>query len=65
MVQRTHGKVDYYEEQKVSVIKDFNLISLKLSKNMKLILILQKQKTPYCVTDNTSSKKLFFGNEQR
>lgn len=25
-------KVDYYEEQKVSVIKDFNLISLKLSK---------------------------------
>lgn len=26
------GKVDYYEEQKASVIKDFNLISLKLSK---------------------------------
>lgn len=25
-------KVDYYEEQKASVIKDFNLISLKLSK---------------------------------
>lgn len=25
-------KVDYYEEQKVSVIKDFNLIGLKLSK---------------------------------
>lgn len=32
MVQGAHGKVDYYEEQKVSVIKDFNLISLKLSK---------------------------------
>lgn len=26
-------KVDYYEEQKASVIKDFNLISLKLSRN--------------------------------
>lgn len=26
------GKVDYYEEQKASVIKDFNLIGLKLSK---------------------------------
>lgn len=58
-------KVDYYEEQKASVIKDFNLISLKLSKNMKLILTLQKQKTPCCVIDNISSKKLFFGNEQR
>lgn len=52
-------KVDYYEEQKASVIKDFNLISLKLSKNMKLILTLQKQKTPCCVIDNISSKKTF------
>ena len=50
-------KVDYYEEQKASVIKDFNLISLKLSKKYEANSNLtEAENTLLC---DTSSKKTF------